>query len=114
MITLEKTTNITGIENLIRLLRTRVGSTISHNNLANDLGVDSKTIKNWLAILERLYIVFKVTVYSKKINDSILKAPKYYFFDNAQVEGNEGVKLENLVAFSILKDFSSTPSIYMV
>ena len=104
LITLEKVSNIIGIENLIRLLRTRVGSTISHTNLANDLGVDPKTVKNWLEILERLYVVFKVTPYSKKIKDSILKAPKYYFYDNGQVEGDDGVKLENLVACALLKE----------
>ncbi len=104
LITLEKVTNITGIENLIKLLRTRIGSNISHNNLANDLGVDPKTIKNWLNILERLYVIFKVTPYSKKIKDSILKAPKYYFYDNGQVEGDSGARLENLVACALLKE----------
>jgi len=104
LITLERVTNIIGIENLIRLLRTRVGSTISYNNLASDLGVDPKTVKNWLDILERLYVIFKVTPYSKKIKDSILKAPKYYFYDNGQVEGDDGVKLENLVACALLKE----------
>lgn len=112
LVTLEKVTNIIGIENLIRLLRTRVGSTISHNNLANDLGVDPKTVKNWLDILERLYVVFKVTPYSKKIKDSILKAPKYYFYDNGQVEGDDGVKLENLVAGSLLKELHFLQDIY--
>jgi predicted AAA+ superfamily ATPase len=104
LLTLEKVTNIVGIENLIRLLRTRVGSTISHNNLANDLGIDPKTVKSWLDILERLYVVFKVTPYSKKIKDSILKSPKYYFYDNGQVDGDEGVKLENLVACALIKE----------
>lgn len=112
LVTLEKVTNIIGIENLIRLLRTRVGSTISHNNLANDLGVDPKTVKNWLDILERLYVVFKVTPYSKKVKDSILKAPKYYFYDNGQVEGDEGIKLENLVAGSLLKELHFLQDIY--
>lgn len=104
LITLEKVTNITGIENLIRLLRGRVGSTISYANLAQDLSVDPKTVKNWLEILESLFIIFKITPYSKKIRDSLLKAPKYYFFDNGQVEGDQGVKLENLVACALYKE----------
>ncbi len=112
LITLERVTNITGIENLIRLLRNRVGSTISHNNLANDLGIDPKTVKNWLDILERLYVIFKVTPFSKKIKDSILKAPKYYFYDNGQVEGDNGVKLENLVACALLKELHFIHDIY--
>jgi predicted AAA+ superfamily ATPase len=104
LIYLENVTNIMGIENLISLLKSRVGSTISHNNLARDLDVDPKTVKNWLDILERLYVIFKVTPYSNKIKDSLLKAPKYYFYDNGQVEGDQGLKLENLVAMSLIKE----------
>lgn len=104
LIALENTTNITGIENLIRLLKTRVGSTISYANLARDLSVDPKTIKSWLDILERLYIIFKVAPYSKKIKGTLLKAPKYYFYDTGQVEGDWGIKLENLTACALLKE----------
>lgn len=95
LISIERITDIIGIENLIRLLKTRVGSTISYSNLAQDLDVDPKTVKNWLNILENLFIVFKVTPNSKKIRNSILKAPKYYFYDNGQVESDQGIKLEN-------------------
>ncbi len=104
LISVEKITDIIGIENLIRLLKTRVGSTISYSNLAQDLDVDPKTVKKWLNVLENLFIVFKVTPYSKKIRNSILKAPKYYFYDNGQVEGDQGVKLENMVACALIKE----------
>mgnify|MGYP000001415134 CR=1 FL=1 len=33
-----------------------------------------------------------------------MKEPKYYFYDNAMVEGNQGIKLENLVACALLKE----------
>jgi hypothetical protein len=104
LITLERVTNIIGIENLIRLMRKRVGGTISHNNLAQNLGVDPKTVVSWLKILEQLFIIFKITPYSKKIRNSLLKAPKYYFYDNGQVDGDDGVKLENLVACALMKE----------
>lgn len=106
LINIEKVSNIIGIENLIRLMRKRVGSTISYSNLARDLNVDPKTVKSWLSILEQIYVIFKVPPYSKKIKDSILKAPKYYFYDNGQVEGDSGTKLENLVALSLIKEAS--------
>lgn len=104
LLSIEKVTNITGIENLVRLMRTRVGSNISYTNLARDLEVDPKTIKSWLDILERLFVIFKVVPYSKKIKNSLLKAPKYYFYDNGQVQGDDGIKLENLVACALLKE----------
>ena len=75
------------------LLSTRVGSTISYNSLAEDLDRDDKTIKNWLRLLERMYVVFRVSPYSKNIARGLKKAGKYYFYDCARVEGDESKKL---------------------
>ncbi len=96
--------NIKSIETLIELVRHRVGSPVSYNSLARDLQQDSKTIKRWIDILEELYIVFKVTPYHKNIARSLLKEPKYYFYDTGQVVGDAGVKLENIVAAALLKE----------
>jgi predicted AAA+ superfamily ATPase len=103
LISLENIRNITGIENLILIMRERVGSTISHANIARDLAVDTKTVIHWLDILERMFVLFKVTPYSKKVTNSLLKAPKYYFYDTASIKGDDGAKLENLVACALLK-----------
>jgi predicted AAA+ superfamily ATPase len=92
------------IELLIDLLKTKVGSPLSYSGLAEDLQVSDKTIKRWLTILENMYIVFKLTPFNKNIARSNLKRPKYYFYDVSRVEGDEGVKLENLVAASLLKE----------
>ena len=60
-------------------------------------------MKKYIKILEALYIVFRVTPYSKKIARSLLKEPKIYFYDNGLVESGDGAILENVVAFSLLK-----------
>lgn len=104
MPSLETVKDIDGIELLIELLATRVGSLISFNSLSEDLGRDDKTIKRWLEILERMYVVFRVSPFSKNISRSIKKAGKYYFYDLARVEGDEGQKLENLVALALKKE----------
>lgn len=44
-----------------------------------------------------------MTPFSKNIARSILKAPKIYFFDNGLVQGDEGVRFENLMALCLLK-----------
>ncbi|OGT26329.1 MAG: ATPase [Gammaproteobacteria bacterium RIFCSPLOWO2_02_FULL_42_14] len=94
--------NLPAIETLIALLQERVGMTISYANLARDLECDSNTVKRWLQVLESLYIIFRVKPYSKKIARSILKEPKFYFYDFAVIK-NEGAKLENMVACALLK-----------
>ncbi|MCB0327568.1 MAG: ATP-binding protein [Bdellovibrionales bacterium] len=103
LLDLENVRSILKIETLIALLRTRVGSSISFSNLARDLEVDAKTVKNWLTILENLFVIFKVIPFHKNIARSILKEPKYYFYDVVQVEGSEGVVFENFVALALKK-----------
>lgn len=92
------------IQILIELLRHKVASGVSVNALATDLGKDPKTVLKWLNILEDLFVIFKLTPYSKNISRSLKKEPKYYFYDTAFVEGDEGVKLENAVACALLKE----------
>ncbi|OGO91697.1 MAG: ATPase [Coxiella sp. RIFCSPHIGHO2_12_FULL_42_15] len=92
------------IETLILLLKERVGSSVSYSNLARDLQKDVSTIKRWLQILENLYVIYRVTPYSQKIARSLLKEPKFYFYDHNHAENNEGAKLENLVANALLKE----------
>jgi len=108
LIDLQATKNIKSIETLIELLKTRVGSNISYANLARDLECDAKTVKRWLDLLEDMYIIFKITPYHKNIARSLLKEPKYYFYDigligNNNSNNNIGAKIENLVASALLK-----------
>lgn len=104
LVDLENMRNITSIETLIQLLKKKIGSPISYRALAEDLQCSDKTIKRWLTLLETLYIVFKVPPFHRNISRSLLKSPKYYFYDTGQVPDEAGMKLENLVACSLLKE----------
>jgi predicted AAA+ superfamily ATPase len=95
--------DIPKLEHLIEILKRRVGSTISYSNIARDIEKDPNTVKRWIQLLENLYIIFKVTPYSKNISRSLLKDSKYYFYDVGQVIG-DSQKLENIVACALLKD----------
>lgn len=103
LIDLENVRDIIKIETLIELLKTRAGSPVSYSSLGRDLEKDPTTVKRWLDILENLYIIFKVTPYHKNIARSILKEPKYYFYDIALVE-DEAARFENLVACALHKE----------
>jgi len=104
LVDLENVQQITSIETLIQLLRKRVGSPVSYNSLARDLQCSDKTVKRWLTILENMYIIFRIGPFHRNIARSILKAPKYYFYDTGQVIGDSGIKLENLTACALLKE----------
>jgi len=101
LVDMESVSSIQNIEQLIYLLSQQVGSTISYSSLARILQVSDKTIKRWLGILESLFVIFRVNPYATKQSQVISKAPKYYFYDIARVEGNEALRYENLVALAL-------------
>ena len=103
LISMENIRNLSSVETLVQLLRDRVGSPLSYNSLAEDLRCSAKAVQNWLRILENLYVLFKISPWHKNIARSLVKAPKYYFYDTAQVK-DPALRLENLIACSLLKE----------
>lgn len=95
--------NLNAIRLVFELLRERVGSPISYTSIAEDVAISPNTVKKYIQILEALYIIFRVTPFSKNLARSLLKEPKIYFFDTGLVKGNDGIKFENFVATCLLK-----------
>lgn len=100
---LERIQELSLLDLLIEALRERVGGLIVYASLAEDLSLSPHTIKKWTALIERMYIAFLITPYTKNIFRSVLKAPKIYFYDNADCIEDSGIRLENLVATHLLK-----------
>lgn len=90
------------VEHLMLLLPSRIGSILSVNSLKEDLQVSFNTVKAWLEILERLYVVFSLKPYSKKLHRSVHKERKLYLWDWSQVK-DEGARFENFVASHLRK-----------
>ncbi len=103
LLDLERVRDIRSIELLVDLLAERVGSPISYSSLARDLEVSPHTVKHWIEILERLYVVFLVTPYTKSHARSLLKEPKCYFYDTGRVRNDPGARFENAVACHLIK-----------
>ncbi len=99
----EKVHDFRAIQLTLDLLRRRVGSPVSWTSLARDVNCAPNTIKRYIEILEALFIIFRVTPHHRNIGRSLLKEPKIYFYDTGMVIGDEGIRLENLVAVSLLK-----------
>lgn len=66
-------------EKMIKLLAGRVGQLLDYSSLANDVGVDAMTVRNWISILEASFIVFKLPPYFENFGKRVIKSPKYYF-----------------------------------
>lgn len=65
----------------IDLLAHHVGQLFNANSISNSLGIDIKTVKRWLSILETSYIVFTLSPWHKNFSKRVIKTPKLYFYD---------------------------------
>ena len=86
------------------MLRSRVGSPLSLASIARDLNLSPVTLAKYLDILEALFIVFVVRPWHRNIARATLQAPKVYFYDTGLVQGDDGIRFENLVACHLLKN----------
>jgi len=100
---LESIRNIQLLSLFIDALRERVGGMITLANIAEDLQISPKTAKSWLSVIEKMYLAFPIYPYVKNIPRAIQKPPKVFFYDNGDVIEKNGVRLENLVATTLLK-----------
>ena len=72
-------------QNFLTLLAGRVGQLVNYTSLANDTGVSSMTIKNWISVLKASFVVFTLPPYFENIGKRVIKSPKIYFSDTGMV-----------------------------
>ena len=99
---LERVTDLGRIELLMVRLPELVGAPLSLNALREDLQVSHATVANWLAILERLYAVFRLAPFGAPRIRAVKKEQKHYHLDWSVVPG-EAQRFENLVGAHLLK-----------
>jgi len=99
---LERVQDLGALETLLLRLPELVGSPLSVNALREDLQVSHKTVAGWLAILERLYAVFRLPPFGAPRIRAVKKEQKHYHFDWTLVT-SDGPRFENLVAAHLLK-----------
>jgi predicted AAA+ superfamily ATPase len=59
------------------------GEMVNYNNIAQDCGIDAKTVKEYFAILEETLIGFMIPAFEKTVKRRLNQAPRFYFFDVA-------------------------------
>ncbi len=72
-------------EKLIRLVQAlalQIGSQVSYNELSNLVGLDQKTVEKYIDILEKSFIVFRLSSFSRNARNELKMSRKIYFYDN--------------------------------
>lgn len=75
----------------------RIGQLLNLNNISNDLGVSSNTLREWLSLLRASYIIFLLQPYHPNINKRLVKSPKLYFYDIGLASYLLGIDNENQI-----------------
>lgn len=101
----------------MKLCAGRIGSIYNATEIANEVGVTTKTIQSWTSILQASYVLYLLPPYFENTRKRLTKAPKIYFCDTGlacallEIESPEqlafdkmrGHLFENLIVTEMLK-----------
>jgi hypothetical protein len=65
----------------VRLCAGSIGQMTNLSRLGADGGIDQKTARAWLGILETSFIAFRLLPHHRSFRKRLVKSPKLYFFD---------------------------------
>jgi uncharacterized protein len=71
------------LEAFVRVTAARTGQELNVTGLSNDLGTPITTIRRWLEVLQRSYLIELIQPYSRNSGQRVIKAPKLYSVDAA-------------------------------
>ena len=89
--------------NFLKLCAGRTGQLFNASALGNELGIDYKTVQNWLSVLQTSFIIFLLQPWHENFNKRIVKTPKLYFYDSGLAAYLLGIKDFDEVNFHFAK-----------
>lgn len=69
------------LEKLVRALAFQVGNEVSYNELSQVVGIDKNTVSNYIDLLEKTFVVFRLGSYSRNLRNEIRRNQKIFFYD---------------------------------
>jgi len=69
------------LQKLTQALALQIGNEVSYNELSQLLGINKETVSNYIELLEKTYVVFRVQPFSRNIRNEIKTSRKIYFYD---------------------------------
>ncbi len=70
------------LQRLLQLLAFQIGREVSHNELAVQLSMSKNTVARYLDLLEKVFVIYRRTGFSRNLRKELSKSNRYYFFDN--------------------------------
>ena len=98
------------LEKLLQALALQVGSEVSYGELGEIIGVDKKTVMSYIDILEKSFIIFQLSPFSRNLRNELKKLRKIYFFDN----GIRNALVNNFNPIDLRQDIGSLWENFMI
>lgn len=89
------------VQDLLKLLSFQIGQEVSINELSNTLAISRDAVERYLDLLEKSFVIFRLTGFSKNLRREVKKSNKFYFYDL----GIRNLLIDN---FKPLKDRNDT------
>ncbi len=69
------------IRDLLKLLAFQIGNEVSLNELAGSLDISRERVENYIDLLEKAFVVFRLSGFSRNLRKEVTKMDKIYFYD---------------------------------
>lgn len=98
------------ISRLLQLMAFQVGKEVSYTELGTSLGMSKNTIERYLDLLEKAFVIQKLSGFSRNLRSEITKNSRYYFLDN----GVRNALINNFNALELRNDSGELWENYLV
>jgi len=98
------------LEKLLTALALQVGSEVSYTELANLLDVNKDTIANYIQLLEKVFIIFRLSPFNRDLRSELTKLRKIYFYDT----GIRNALINNFNSLSFRQDIGPLWENFMI
>lgn len=117
ILALEHIRNSQKLQDIVRLLAFQIGNEVSLNGIAVKIGLSKNTVERYLDLLEKAFVIKKISAFSRNLRNEISKSAKYYFWDTGirnavindfrpiELRNDLGALWENFVVMELMKKY---------
>jgi predicted AAA+ superfamily ATPase len=117
ILALEHIRNSQKLQGIVRLLAFQIGNEVSLNEIAVKTGLSKNTVERYLDLLEKAFVIKKISAFSRNLRNEISKSAKYYFWDTGirnavindfrpiELRNDLGALWENFVVMELMKKY---------
>ncbi len=87
-----------GVVRLLQLLAVRNGELLNTSGLSRELGLDRTTVREYIAVLERLFLVRRLLPWHRNVGKRLVRTPKMHVVDSGLAATLAGLGPEDWIA----------------